>query len=72
MTQATNNVVTIKALTKADRARDVFADAYAQPVVPARKEILELAQVVADLSKAAASTYLQNFKRSQGMVRASA
>jgi hypothetical protein len=59
----------IKAPTKADLAREVFHAAYAEPVVPARKDILDLVQAVANLSKAAASTYLQNFKRKEGLSR---
>lgn len=65
-------IATPAAATKADKARVVFDAAYAQNPVPQRKDIIANAMGAAELSKPAAATYLQNYKRSKGMIAAKA
>lgn len=61
-------ISTVKATTKADKARAIFNECYAQSPVPQRKDILERMQKEADLTPAGSATYLQNFKRVAGLV----
>lgn len=60
-------VATVVAMSKAALARAIFDDAYKQSPVPARKEILARAVAGADLTEKGAATYLQNFKRANGL-----
>ena len=61
-------ITTVAAANKADKARAIFADAYAQTPVPQRKEIINRMVAEAGLTKAGAATYLQNFKAKAGLV----
>lgn len=61
-------ISTPAAASKADKAREVFNDAYSLSPVPARKVILDCVIGIADLTPAGAATYLQNYKRSQGLM----
>ena len=61
-------ITTAVAVNKADKARVIFAEAYAQSPVPQRKEIIGRMVAEAGLTKAGAATYLQNFKTKAGLV----
>lgn len=60
-------IVTAASATKADKARVIFAESYAQDTVPQRKDIIARVINEAGLTKAGASTYLQNYKSKQGL-----
>lgn len=53
---------------KADKARAIFAEMYAQSPVPARKDMLARVQAEAQLTKAGSATYLQNYKTKNNLV----
>lgn len=56
-------------VSKADKARKVFNEAYADPTkVPARKDIIAKMVTEAGLTPKGAATYLQNFKSKAGLV----
>lgn len=65
-------ISTVKAETKADKARAIFNECYAQSPIPQRKDILARMQKEADLTPAGSATYLQNFKRVAGLVASKA
>lgn len=72
MTNATNKEVivnTAAVITKADKARVVFAEAYpdGKTTTMQRKDIIAKLIVDAGLTKAGAGTYLQNFKSKAGI-----
>ena len=69
-TQETTVTVTqtVAALTKADKARTIFKEAYSMSPVPQRKDIINRMVVEAGLTKAGAATYLQNMKTKAGLV----
>lgn len=54
--------------SKAFLARQIFDESYAQNPPPARKEIIQRAVDEANLTPAAANTYLQNYRTDKGMV----
>lgn len=55
-------------VVKAEVARGIFAECVAAETMPRRKDILARFQAEAQLSKPAASTYLQNCKRAAGFI----
>ena len=59
---------TATVLTKADKARTIFKEAYSMSPVPQRKDIINRMVVEAGLTKAGAATYLQNMKTKAGLV----
>jgi hypothetical protein len=60
-------ITTQTAANKAAKAREIFAECYAQSPVPQRKDILARAISEAGLTPAGAATYLQNYKRKEGL-----
>ena len=54
-------------VTKAEKARAIFAEMNGQPGV-ARKDVIARIQTECDLSKPAAATYYQNAKEKAGLV----
>lgn len=62
-------VVTQVATNKAEKARAIFKECYAQSPVPQRKDIIQRAVVEAGLTTKGAATYLQNYRNKQGMVQ---
>ena len=58
----------VTVLTKADKARTIFKEAYSMSPVPQRKDIINRMVVEAGLTKAGAATYLQNMKTKAGLV----
>lgn len=58
-------------ITKADKAREVFAKAYpdGKTTTMQRKDIINLMISEAGLTKPGAATYLQNFKKKAGIVQ---
>jgi hypothetical protein len=57
-------------VTKADKARVVLGEAYADMAkVPARKDIINRLVAEAELTPAGAATYLQNFKTKHGLTQ---
>lgn len=71
-TQAPVVIATPKADNKADKARAIFSEAYAQTPVPQRKDIISRMVAEAGLTEKGAATYLQNFKKKAGLVTARA
>jgi hypothetical protein len=61
-------IVTVKAQSKADIARGIFADVMGMAEMPKRKVVLERIASATGLSMAASSTYLQNAKRAAGFL----
>ena len=56
--------------SKADKARQIFNESYANPAaIPQRKDIIARMVNEAGLTKAGAATYLQNFKSKAGLVQ---
>lgn len=55
--------------SKAALARGVFARCYGMEKVPQRKDIIAEAMKVAGLTASGAATYLQNFKKAEGLVK---
>lgn len=74
--KATTKVEVIKtpaAETKADKARAILGNIYgAKEALPARKDIIATLVAEAKLTPAGAATYLQNYKRDHGLVKATA
>lgn len=60
-------VVAAPVLTKADKARKIFTECYAQTPVPKREVIIKRFIEEAGLTKAGAGTYLQNMKNKAGI-----
>jgi hypothetical protein len=61
--------VIVAAPSKADKARAIFAQAYADPkAVPARKDIIARCVNEAGLTPKGAATYLQNYKAKNNLV----
>lgn len=52
--------------SKADKARAIFTEMFAQSPVPARKDMIAKAVSEAGLTQKGAATYLQNFKNKTG------
>jgi hypothetical protein len=66
-------ILSQKAVTKADKAREVFLDCYkdyhVNPAsVPARKDIIARLMSECGLTQNGAATYLQNMKTKAGLV----
>lgn len=53
--------------TKAAKARVIFDQAYADGAKPVRKDLLVKVQKEAGLTPAGSATYLQNYKRANGL-----
>lgn len=54
--------------SKASIANAIFKESYAQPTVPARKDIIARAVKESGLTAKGAATYLQNYREKHGMV----
>ena len=67
--QSQQEVVQVQPLTKAEKARKIFAEAYpdGKTTVMVRKDILARFINEAGLTKAGAGTYLQNMKDKAGI-----
>lgn len=63
-------IQTIKSITKADLAREIFNDCYKEGVdkAPERKVIIQRMMKEANLTQNGAATYLQNLKKKAGIV----
>lgn len=66
--ESQQKVEVVQVLTKADKARIIFKESYAQNPVPKREIIIKRFMTEAGLSKAGAGTYLQNMKKKAGYV----
>lgn len=61
-------VTTAVATNKADKARAIFSEMFAQNPRPARKDMIARAVQEAGLTQAGAATYLQNYKTKNNLV----
>lgn len=68
-TQAAVVVSTPAASNKADKARAIFGEMFAQNPRPARKDMIQRAVSEAGLTQAGAATYLQNYKAKNNLVQ---
>lgn len=66
------NATVVVAVPKTQIANAIFKDMFAMPVVPARKDMIAAAMKQANISKDCAATYLQNYKRKNGLQKNSA
>lgn len=62
-------ITTPAAANKADKARAIFSEMFAQSPVPARKDMIARAVQEAGLTQAGAATYLQNYKTKNNLVK---
>lgn len=62
-------IATPASLNKADKARAIFGQMFAQSPRPARKDMIARAVAEAGLTQAGAATYLQNYKAKNNLVQ---
>lgn len=62
-------ITTQVSVNKADKARAIFKEMFAQSPVPQRKDMIARAVNEAGLTQAGAATYLQNYKTKNGLVQ---
>lgn len=65
-------IQTPASVNKADKARAIFSEMFAQNPRPARKDMIARAVKEAGLTQAGAATYLQNYKTKNNLVKKAA